>query len=308
MDEMYENEVFETSSPKTDRYSEAFSKYVTDVDMNAIRKTVEWAKTESVKIHDTETLKKIMGCIDLTTLKPTDNEDTVLALVEKVNDFDNIYPDIPNVASVCVYPCYAGTVSRSLEADNVKTCCVSGGFPSSQTFIEVKIAETSLAIHEGAEEIDIVQNAGHILNGDYETLAEETDEIKEVCKNRTLKVILETGAIAKPEDRMKAALLAMYSGADFIKTSTGKEVPGADPESFCIMCQAIRAYATETGRKVGIKAAGGISTVGDALVYWCIVKKILGKDWLDREHFRIGASRLANALLSEISGKETNHF
>ena len=257
--------------------------------------------SESASGGDKETLKKIFSCIDLTTLKPTDNEDTVLAFVEKVNKMEDNYPDIPSVASICVYPCFAQIVSRSLEVENVKTCCVSGGFPSAQTFFEVKVAETSLAIHDGADEIDIVQNAGRILNEDYETLAEETDELKAVCADKTLKVILETGALGTLDNVKKAALIAMYSGADFIKTSTGKEVPGADPESFCVMCKTVREYADETGRNVGVKAAGGISTVHDALLYWTIAKIVLGKDWLNNTRFRIGASRLADTLLNEIT-------
>lgn len=296
-DEMEENSVNE---PTTDKFNQAFSKYNMKVDAAKVKSIVEKAKFDVQKEKNKETLKRIFSCIDLTTLKPADNEDTVLAFVEKVNGMEDKYPDIPSVASICVYPCFASIVSRSLEVESVKTCCVSGGFPSSQTFFEVKIAETSLALHDGADEIDIVQNAGRILNEDYETLAEETDELKAVCADKTLKVILETGALGSLENVKKAALIAMYSGADFIKTSTGKEVPGADPESFCVMCQTIKEYADETGRSVGVKAAGGISTVDDALLYWTIVKNILGKDWLNNTRFRIGASRLADSLLQEI--------
>ena len=296
-DEMEENSVNE---PTTDRFNEAFSKYNMKVDATKVKSIVEKARNDVQKEKNKETLKKIFSCIDLTTLKPTDNEDTVLAFVEKVNKMEDKYPDIPSVASICVYPCFASIVSKSLEVESVKTCCVSGGFPSAQTFFEVKVAETSLAIHDGADEIDIVQNAGRILNEDYETLAEETDELKAVCADKTLKVILETGALGSLENVKKASLMAMYSGADFIKISTGKEVAGADPESFCVMCQTIKEYADETGRSVGVKAAGGISTVDDALLYWNIAKIILGKDWLNNTRFRIGASRLADSLLQEI--------
>ncbi len=297
-DELEQNQVNE---PTTDKFSQAFSKYNMNVDSAWVKSVIEKAKKEILSGGDKETLKKIFSCIDLTTLKPTDNEDTVLAFVEKVNKMEDNYPDIPSVASICVYPCFAQIVSRSLEVENVKTCCVSGGFPSAQTFFEVKVAETSLAIHDGADEIDIVQNAGRILNEDYETLAEETDELKAVCADKTLKVILETGALGTLDNVKKAALIAMYSGADFIKTSTGKEVPGADPESFCVMCKTVREYADETGRNVGVKAAGGISTVDDALLYWTIAKLVLGKDWLNNTRFRIGASRLADTLLNEIT-------
>ncbi len=297
-DELEQNQVNE---PTTDKFSQAFSKYNMNVDSAWVKSVIEKAKKEILSGRDKETLKKIFSCIDLTTLKPTDNEDTVLAFVEKVNKMEDKYPDIPSVASICVYPCFAQIVSRSLEVESVKTCCVSGGFPSAQTFFEVKVAETSLAIHDGADEIDIVQNAGRILNEDYETLAEETDELKAVCADKTLKVILETGALGTLDNVKKAALIAMYSGADFIKTSTGKEVPGADPESFCVMCKTVREYADETGRNVGVKAAGGISTVDDALLYWTIAKIVLGKDWLNNTRFRIGASRLADTLLNEIT-------
>jgi deoxyribose-phosphate aldolase len=297
-DELEQNQVNE---PTTDKFSQAFSKYNMNVDSAWVKSVVEKAKKEILSGGDKETLKKIFSCIDLTTLKPTDNEDTVLAFVEKVNKMEDNYPDIPSVASICVYPCFAQIVSRSLEVESVRTCCVSGGFPSAQTFFEVKVAETSLAIHDGADEIDIVQNAGRILNEDYETLAEETDELKAVCADKTLKVILETGALGTLDNVKKAALIAMYSGADFIKTSTGKEVSGADPESFCVMCKTVREYADETGRNVGVKAAGGISTVDDALLYWTIAKIVLGKDWLNNTRFRIGASRLADTLLNEIT-------
>ena len=296
-DEMEESSVNE---PTTDKFNEAFSKYNMKVDAEWVKSVVEKARKEVITGCNKETLKKIFSCIDLTTLKPTDNEDTVLAFVEKVNKMEDDYPDLPSVASICTWPLYAHTVSRSLEVESVKTCCVSGGFPSSQTFFEVKVAETSLALHDGADEIDIVQNAGHILNSDYDTLADEIDELKALCADKTLKVILETGALGSLDNIKKAALIAMYSGADFIKTSTGKEVPGADPESFCVMCKTIREYADETGRTVGVKAAGGISTVDDALLYWTIAKIVLGKDWLNNTRFRIGASRLADKLLDAI--------
>lgn len=303
-----ENDVLKQMEPQTDRYNEVFSKYPEKISPEWVKSTVEWAEKEACKKTEKETLVRLFNCIDLTSLKTTDNEDTILSLVEKVNSFEDTYPDLKPVASICVFPCYAGIVSSSLEVENVRTCCVAGGFPSAQTFPEVKIAETSLAIHDGAEEIDIVQNPGHILNGDFETIAQETDELKAVCGDKTLKVIIETCALGTLENVKKASLTALYCGADFIKTSTGKDGNVADPESFCVMCRTIREYADETGRFAGIKAAGGINSVKDALVYWKIVEKVLGKEWQNNNRFRIGTSRLANLLLTEITGKECTHF
>ena len=302
------DEMGENVQPTSNRSTEAFSKYNMNVDEKAIQRILEKAAKDAIVERNPETLKKIFSCIDLTTLKPDDNEDSVLALVEKVNKFDERYPDLPSVASICTYPCYAGLVSNSLEVEKVRTCCVAAVFPNAQTFIEVKIAEVGLAIHDGADEIDIVQNPGCILNGDFETVSQETDEIKEVTGDKTLKVILETGALKTQENVRKAAITAMYSGADFIKTSTGKEVAGADPVSFCNICLTIKEYAGETGRKVGIKAAGGIRDVGTAVLYWTIVKNVLGKEWLDNRMFRIGASSLASAMLNEILGQENGIF
>ena len=303
-----ENGSLEQMEPQTDRYNEVFSKYPEKIDPEWVKSTVKWAENEARITQDREILIKLFNCIDLTSLKTTDNEDTILSLVEKVNSFEEAYPDLKPVASICVFPCYAGIVSRSLEVEEVRTCSVAGGFPSAQTFPEVKIAETSLALHDGAEEIDIVQNPGHILNGDYETIAQETDELKAVCGEKTLKVIIETSALGTLENVRKASLTALYCGADFIKTSTGKDGQTADPESFCVMCRTIREYADETGRIAGIKAAGGINTVKEALTYWNIAGKVLGKEWQNNNRFRIGTSRLANMLLSEITGKKCTHF
>ncbi len=283
-----------------DRYNEALSKYNLSIDEKAVENAVEMAKKDAEKLANRSVIAEIISLIDLTTLKPTDNEESVLQMVERINHLDNEHPDIPSVASICVYPNFASVVSESLEADNVKTCCVAGGFPSSQTFTEVKIAETSLALLDGAEEIDIVQNVGKFLNGDYEYICSETEELKEICKEKTLKVIIECGALQNLENVKKASILAMYSGADFIKTSTGKEVAGADPKSFFVMCKAIKEYYDETGKKIGIKAAGGISTTQDALLYYSIVNNVLGKEWLNNKLFRIGASKLFDNLLESL--------
>ena len=194
------------------------------------------------------------------------------------------------------------------EVDRVNIACVSGGFPSSQTFIEVKVAETALAIAEGADEIDIVISIGKFLSGDYEGMCEEIQELKEVCKERHLKVILETGALKSASNIKKASILSMYSGADFIKTSTGKQQPAATPEAAYVMCEAIKEYYQKTGIKIGFKPAGGINTVNDAIIYYTIVKELLGEEWLDNQLFRLGTSRLANLLLSDIKGEEIKFF
>ena len=252
--------------------------------------------------------KEIFHCIDLTTLKCPDSEESVMKFTEKVNEFVAKYPDLDNVAAICVYPNMAEIVSDSLEADNVKIACVSGGFPSSQTFMEVKVAETAMAIHAGAEEIDIVMPVSKFLCGDYEGMCDEIGELKDVCGEKTLKVILETGSLRSASNIKKAAILAMYAGADFIKTSTGKEAISATPEAALVMCEAIKEYYKETGRKVGFKAAGGIDSVKKALAYYTIVKETLGEEWLNNGLFRIGTSRLTNLLLSDIIGEDVKFF
>lgn len=262
-----------------------------------------------VEENNTPEVKKFLfNCIDLTTLKCTDSEESVLKFTEKVNDFDDKYPDLPSVAAICVYPNFAKIVSESLEVENVGIACVSAGFPSSQTFQEIKVAETAMAIHDGATEIDIVLSVGKFLSGDYESVCDEIQEIKSVCGEKHLKVILETGALGSSENIKKASIISIYSGADFIKTSTGKESPAATPEAAFTMCRTIKEYYKKTGNKIGFKPAGGINTVNDALVYYTIVKEVLGEEWLTNELFRLGTSRLANLLLSDILGCETKHF
>ncbi len=243
--------------------------------------------------------KKLYGCIDLTTLNTTDTKESVWKLAEKVNAFDGETPEVDNVAAICVYPNFAQTVKDALTAD-VKIACVSGGFPTSQTFTEVKVAETALAVADGADEIDVVMNVGLFLEEEYEEMCGELAEIKDACRHATLKVILETGALKTGEQIYHAAILSLYSGADFIKTSTGKVYPGATLEAAYVMCQAIKSYYEKTGRKIGLKVAGGISTVPDAVKYYTLVKEILGEEWCNPTLFRIGASRLADVLLSEI--------
>ena len=231
-----------------------------------------------------------------------------MKFTEKVNKFDDEFPDLKNVAAICVYPNFAEVVKNTLDVDGINIACVSAGFPSSQTFIEVKIAETAMALMEGADEIDIVISIGKFLSGDYETMCEEIQELKDTCKERHLKVILETGALKTASNIKKASILSMYSGADFIKTSTGKQQPAATPEAAYVMCEAIKEYYEKTGNKIGFKPAGGINTVNDALIYYTIVKEILGEEWLSNKLFRLGTSRLANLLLSDIKGEDIKFF
>ena len=291
------------------KYALALSKYNTHIHDDEVMTKVDALIGKHLDENDNSEVKKqLFHCIDLTTLKCTDSEESVMKFTEKVNEFVDKYPDLDNVAAICVYPNMAEIVSDTLEADNVKISCVSGGFPSSQTFMEVKVAETAMAIHTGAEEIDIVMPVGKFLCEDYEGMCDEIGELKDICGEKPLKVILETGALRSASNIKKAALLAMYSGADFIKTSTGKEAISATPEAALVMCEAIKEYYQETGRKVGFKAAGGIDTVKKALAYYTIVKEALGEEWLNNGLFRIGASRLANQLLSEITGEEVKFF
>ena len=291
------------------KYVLALSKYNTHIHDDEVMTKVDALIGKKLDENDNLEAKKLLfHCIDLTSLKCTDSEESIMKFTEKVNEFVDKYPDLENVASICVYPNMAEIVNDTLEADDVKIASVSGGFPSSQTFMEVKVAETAMAIHTGAEEIDIVMPVGKFLCGDYEGMCDEIGELKDICGEKPLKVILETGALRSASNIKKAAILAMYSGADFIKTSTGKEAISATPEAAWVMCEAIKEYYKETGRKVGFKAAGGIDSVKKALAYYTIVKEVLGEEWLNNGLFRIGASRLANQLLSEITGEETKFF
>jgi deoxyribose-phosphate aldolase len=291
------------------KYEAALALYETNLSDDDVKAKTAHIIEKYVAENNTQEVKKFLfNCIDLTTLKCTDSEESVMQFTEKVNEFDDKHPDLKNVAAICVYPNFAKIVNDTLQVENVGIACVSGGFPSSQTFQEIKVAETAMAIHDGATEIDIVLSVGKFLSGDYEGVCDEIEELKSVCGEKHLKVILETGALKSAENIKKASILSIYSGADFIKTSTGKESPAATPEAAYVMCQTIKEYYQKTGRKIGFKPAGGINTVHDALVYYTIVKEILGEEWLTNELFRLGTSRLANLCLSEILGEETKFF
>ena len=291
------------------KYDEMLAKYNTDIDDAQVAAAVAEIIKNKVPENDTPEVKRfLMGSVELTTLKTTDSAESVLRFTERVNDFAAAYPTLPHVATICVYPCYAEIVSQSLEVDGVEIACVSGSFPSSQALIEVKVAETSLAIHDGATEIDIVMSVGKFLSEDYETVCDEISELKAACGDKKMKVILETGLLGSASNIKKASLLAMYAGADYIKTSTGKEKPAATPEAAYVMCQAIKEYYEQTGIQIGFKPAGGLNTVTDAITYYTIVKEVLGEKWLTNQWLRLGTSRLANLLLSEVEGKEIKFF
>ena len=291
------------------KYEKTLAQYVVELDDATVQMEVEKIVRENYeKYNNVEVYKQLFNCIDLTTLRSEDYTDSVARFTQRVNDFENEHGDMPNVAAICVYPNYAATVRMNLEVSDVNIAAVSGGFPSSQTFTEVKVAETMLAVKDGADEIDIVINVGDMLAGNYEEVCDEIAELKSACGDAHLKVILETGALKSASIIKKASLLAIYSGADFIKTSTGKQEPAATLEAAYVMCQAIKEYYDKTGTMIGFKPAGGISTTADAVKYYCVVAAVLGEDWLTNRYFRIGASRLANNLLSDIWGKEVKYF
>lgn len=286
---------------EVNKYQDVLKQYNTNLnDKEITEKVTEIINQKFSENNNKEVYKKLYSCIDLTTLNTTDTREDVWKFTEKVNDFEGSQSDIQNVAAICVYPNFAETVKEALTAQNVKIACVSAGFPTSQTFIEVKVAETALAVANGADEIDIVLNLGLFLEENYEELSEEIDELKQACREAHLKVILETGALKTASNIMKASVLSLYSGADFLKTSTGKVYEGATLEATYIMCSAIKEYFQKTGRKVGFKASGGIATTEDAVKYYTVVKEVLGQDWCNSELFRIGASRLANNLLESV--------
>ena len=295
--------------PTKSKYEEALAKYNLDITDEEVKATVKQIITEKVHENDTPEVKRfLMGSVELTTLKTTDSDESVLAFTERVNLFENEYPDLPHVATICVYPRFAKVVSETLEVEGVEIACVSGSFPSSQALIEVKTVETALALKDGATEIDMVQSVGAFLAGDYETVCDEIQQMKETCGEHKLKVILETGCLKTAANIKTASILAMYAGADYIKTSTGKLEPAATPEAAYVMCQAIKEYYDETGIQIGFKPAGGLNSVMDALIYYTIVKEVLGEKWLTNQWFRMGTSRLANLLLSEVIGEETKFF
>lgn len=303
------NEKKKSAQPES-KYEQALGLYDCHVDEEQVKAEVERIVAEKLPENDNlETRRFLLGSVELTSLHTTDTEEEILAMTEKVNKFDSDYPDLPHVAAICVYPVFTELVAQSLEIDGVEITNVSGNFPSSQSRMEVKIAETQLAVADGATNVDIVLPVGKFLSGDYEGVSDDINELKQVCGEEVpMKVILEVCDLGSLSNVKKAALLSMYAGADYVKTSTGKEKSGATPESVYVMCQAIKEYYDKTGIQIGLKPAGGINTVRDALTYYTILKEVCGEKWLTNYWFRLGTSRLTNTLINEIVGKEVNYF
>ena len=291
-----------------DKYQEALAKSTVPTNEDVVKAEVKKITEDASKYDTEETYRFLFSSIDLTTLSTEDSQRSVAAFTQRVNDFDNDHPDIKNVAAICVYSNFAEVVKTTLDVPGVDIAVVAGGFPSSQTFTAVKVADVSLAVADGASEVDVVINVGMLLDGNYEDLTDELIEMKHNARGAKMKVILETGALLSCEQIKKASVLALYSDADFLKTSTGKIYPGASLEAAWVMCRCIKEYYERTGRKVGFKAAGGVRTPEDALKYYAIVKEILGDEWLTHDLFRIGASSLANTILAKITGEDEKYF
>ena len=245
-------------------------------------------------------LREIFSCLDLTSLNTSDSDSSIHSFAERTSQFSYSFSEISNVAALCVYPNFAKVAREGLGNSGVKLAVVAASFPTAQTYTEVKILETSMAVRMGVDEIDVVIPVGTFLEGSLDKVIDELREIREAAGETTLKVILETGLLKDERNIYRASIIAMESGADFIKTSTGKSMVSATPEAAWVMCRAIRDYYNETGIMIGFKPAGGIVTPDDAIVYYFIVKNMLGAKWLSSDYFRIGASRLANNILSEL--------
>ena len=290
-------------------YTNILNQYAPAMSEEQVAEVVAQAKVAAAKNENVEVYKFCLSAIDLTTLTCNDSVESVTEFAQKTVTFSEAYPDIPNVASICVYPAFVETVGLAIDGTPMRITSVGGGFPASQTFLEVKMLEVAMAVENGADEVDIVLNVGKMLTGAYDEAANEVEMIRsEMDSDVILKVIIESGALKTPELIRKASLISMAAGADFVKTSTGKIDIAATPEAAVVMCQAIRDFYEKTGTKVGFKAAGGVKTPQDAALYYTIVEQILGEEWLTTELFRIGASSAANNLLSAIVGAPANHF
>ena len=289
-------------------YSKELEKYAPAHTEAQVVKEVAKIKVAANRNENTDVYKFCYSAIDLTTLSCNDSVESVTAFARKAVEFYDKYPHIPNVASICIYPSFVETVGLAVESTPMRITSVAGGFPATQTFIEVKGLEVAMAVENGADEIDVVLNVGKMLTGAYDEAASEVELMRNEAKDVVFKVIIESGALKTPELIRKASLLSMFTGADFIKTSTGKIDVAATPEAAFVMCHAIKDYYNATGRKVGFKAAGGVRTPADAALYYTIVEEILGKEWLTTDLFRIGASSAANNILSAIEDKDIKYF
>ena len=289
-------------------YAKELEKYAPAHTEAQVGKEVAKIKIAANRNDNAEVYKFCYSAIDLTTLSCTDTQESVREFARKAVDFNRVFPDIPNVASICVYPPFVETVGLEVDGTPMRITSVAGAFPASQSFIEVKALEVAMAIENGADEIDIVLNPGMVISGAIDEAASEVELLREEAKDVVLKVIIESGALKSPELIRRASLVSMFAGADFVKTSTGKIDVAATPEAAFIMCHAIKDYYNATGRKVGFKAAGGVRTPEDAALYYTIVEEVLGKEWLTTDFFRIGASSVANNLISAIVDKSTKYF
>ena len=290
-------------------YSNILAQYAPAMSVAQVAEVVAQAKAAATKNENVDVYKFCLSAIDLTTLTCNDSVESVTEFAKRTTTFAQAYPDVPNVASICVYPAFVETVGLAIDGTPMRITSVGAGFPASQTFLEVKMLEVAMAVENGADEIDIVLNVGKMLTGAYDEAAAEVEVIRsEMGEDVVLKVIIESGALKSPELIRAASLLSMAAGADFVKTSTGKIDVAATPEAAVVMCQAIKDYYEQTGRMVGFKAAGGVKTPQDAALYYTIVEQILGEQWLTTDLFRIGASSAANNLLSAIVGEKVVHF
>lgn len=290
------------------KFDDLFNQYNVDLSDDVVKQETEKIlKAHYAENDNKEVYKQCLNQIDLTSLHETDTQAKIIAMVRKVNGFNIAFPTLSNVAAICVYPSLVGVARKHLTED-IAIATVAGGFPASQTFIEVKIAETAMCVMEGATEIDTVIPIGKFLEGNYREVYEDLSELKAACRTAQLKVIIETGVLQTASSIKKASVLAMASGADFIKTSTGKVSVSATVEATYVICTTIKEWYKKTGVKIGYKAAGGIVTTEDAVKHYTLVKEVLGKEWLNNSLFRFGASRLANNLLSSIEEKEVSYF
>lgn len=290
-------------------YANHLKEYAPAPSQERVAEEVARIRKAAERNRNPEVYKLCYSAIDLTTLSCNDSVESVSEFAGKAVAFYKEFPHLPNVASICIYPPFVETVGVAIDGTDLRITSVAGGFPSSQTFLEVKALEVAMAIENGADEVDIVLNVGKMLQGHYDEAANEVEAIRaETDPDVVLKVIIESGALKTPELIRKASLLSMFAGADFVKTSTGKTDVSATPEAAFVMCEAIRDYHAKTGRKVGFKPAGGVRTAEDAALYYTIVEEVLGREWLTPELFRIGASSAANNLLSAIEGRDVKFF